>query len=274
MKTLFLGLLASILFFSSAQPTYALFGQKQARAEAERRANEAEQRANEATSELSEVKTKAAADQKTAQDEIREWEAAFVVVIVGTAAIVWYVFTFCRTVVVRSPAHEIVAKFVVIDAANVVRSSQGDPPSLLRLIGLLVELEKQKFTYKCFFDANTMYVLKESGLLDEAKAYRELLRDFYDVFIEVPGKTRADDFILDYAHKHGTPIISNDQYRDFAKKYAWIENSSGRRVPFKAHSSTVQLVSLDMEAKVPASLSPALNEYCTMLRSASAKQLQ
>ena len=105
-------------------------------------------------------------------------EYALAAVIVLVAGMGWYIYTHPRTNVVRSPAHEIVTKFVVIDAANVVRSSQGEPPSLLRLIGLLLELQKQKYTYKCFFDANTMYVLKESGLLDEAKAYRELLRDF------------------------------------------------------------------------------------------------
>ena len=263
----FTAIFGLILLVSPVRSSYALWGQKEARAKAEARADRAE-------TELKEVKQRAAAAQKKDQDDIQTMEFELAAVVVLALGGIWYFHTFRRTVVVRSPAHDIVTQFVVIDAANVVRSSQGEPPSLLRLIGLLMELEKQKYTYKCFFDANTMFVLEKSGLLDEANAYRALLRDFHDVFIEVPGKTRADDSILDYAHKHGTPIISNDRYRDYATKYPWIENSSNRRVSFKAHSGTVHLSSIGMEASVPNNLGHALDEYCTMLKTASVGRLQ
>ena len=194
MKKLLLPIFTLSVFLLIVPSSYALFGQKRARALAEEKAR------------------RAILEKQRVQNELLVVGGILVVVIIvavvkinnpkAIPAIIQEV------VVVRTPAHEIVANSVVIDATNVVRSSQGDPPCLLRLIGLLLELENRRYTYKCFFDANTGYVLEESGQREQAKAYRELLRDYYNIFIEVPGRTRADDFILDYAHSHGTPIIS------------------------------------------------------------------
>jgi hypothetical protein len=159
-------------------------------------------------------------------------------------------------VIVRSPAHELVADSVVIDGKNVLHGSSADQnPSLLNLLGLLLELQNRHCAFKCFFDANTFYTLKEAGQT-EAYAYRRLCHDFPDLFIEVPGGNRADDYILDYAHSHGAPIISNDRYRDFQEKYVWLTDAR-RRVSFVVHSGIMQIVPLGIQAAIPDELAAA-----------------
>jgi len=172
-----------------------------------------------------------------------------------------------KQVVVRTPAHEIVADSFVIDAKNVVHgSSQGQLPSLLILVGLLLDLHKRNISYKCFFDANTYYAFKDAQRLDDGRAYRALCREFRDHFIEVPGGNRADDLILDWAHRHGTPIITNDRYRDYFDKYSWLENGSKRRVSFAVHSGIIQIYPLGIEAPIPADLAAAVTELRNALK--------
>jgi len=160
-------------------------------------------------------------------------------------------------VIVRSPAHELAPDKVVIDATNVIYgSSSVQIPSLLNLLGLLLELQNRKCAFKCFFDACTFYKLKEN-IWDEGAAFATLCRDYPDVFVQVPGGTQADDFILDYAHSHGTPIISNDRYRDYVEKYSWLETDAKRRISFAVHSGNIQIVPLGIEAAIPVSLADA-----------------
>lgn len=169
--------------------------------------------------------------------------------------------------VVRTPAHKIVANSLVIDAKNVIHgSSQSQQPSLLILVGLLLDLHKRNITYKCFFDANTYYVFKDAQLLKEGQAYRELCRTFPDHFIEVPGGNRADDFILDWAHSRGSPIITNDRYRDYFEMYPWLENDSKRRVSFAVHSGIIQIYPLGIKAPIPSDLSKAVSELRNVLK--------
>src|ERR1039458_4624980 len=161
-------------------------------------------------------------------------------------------------VIVRSPAHELVPDTVVIDGKNVIYGSPSDQkPALLNLLGLLPELQKRNCAFKCFFDANTFYTLNEAGRKNEAYAYRRLCHDFPDMFIEVAGGNRADDYILDYAHSHGTPIISNDRYRDYEEKYGWLKTEINRRVSFVVHSGMIQIVPLGIQADIPQDLNAA-----------------
>jgi hypothetical protein len=155
-------------------------------------------------------------------------------------------------VIVRSPAHELVTDILVIDGLNVIYGLPTDQkPSLPNLLGLLLELQKRNCAFKCFFDASTFYTLINSGRKNEAYAYRRFCHDFPDIFIEVPGGTRADDFILDYAHSHGTPIISNDRYRDYEEKYEWLKTETNRRVSFVMYSGLIQIVPLGIQADIP-----------------------
>jgi hypothetical protein len=146
---------------------------------------------------------------------------------------------------------------VVIDGQNVMYGSSNDQrASLLNVLGLTIELNQRRIAFKCFFDANTFHTLMSVGKKSEAYAYRRLCYDFPDQFIEVPGHNRADDFLLDYAHSSGDPIISNDQYRDFATQYGWVTNS-GRRASFLIHSGMMQIVGLGIRARIPLYLTGA-----------------
>ena len=172
-----------------------------------------------------------------------------------------------KQVVLRTPAHEIVARSFVIDATNVVfGTTKGQSPSLLILIGLLLDLHRFNLSYKCFCDANTHYIFKDANRYKEAVEYRALCRDFPDHFIEVPGGNRADDFILDWAHSHGTVIIANDIYRDYFDKYSWLENDMNRRVSFVEHNGVIQIYPLGIQARIPTDLATAVSELRNALK--------
>jgi hypothetical protein len=164
-------------------------------------------------------------------------------------------FTMPQTV--GSSGNKPAVKSVVIDGQNVMYGSPTDQKvSLLNLLGLLIELNNCKTQFKCFFDANTFFTLLNAGKKTEAYAYRRLCHDFPDIFIEVPGHSRADDFLLDFVNKGDATIISNDQYRDFSDKYRWLTDYN-RRASFLVHSGIMQIVNLGIRANIPAKLSDA-----------------
>ena len=122
---------------------------------------------------------------------------------------------------------------------------------------MVAELQNRQCAFICFFDANTIYTLEKAKKTDEADIFDGLCHDFPDLFIEVSGGTRADDYILDYAHSHGTPIISKDRFRDFEEKYPWLKSNSLRRVPFVIYSGTLQIVPMGIQAAIPTDLAAA-----------------
>lgn len=251
MKSKLLLALAAIVFLSCAQPSYALFGQKRARAEAEEKARQALE------------------EKQTTQEELYVLGIVLIIVVIVALIKINSINatpqTIQQVVNVHTPAHDIVAKSVVIDGTNVAGQSDGNPTSLLRLLGVVTALEKQKYTYKCYFDASTFSMLKKCELDHHARAYRDLLVKYPAIFVEVPGRTQADHAILDYAHHYGTPIISNDQFREFKDRYQWLEDSAKWRVPFVVHPTMVQLYRLGLHVEVPVSLKTVLNTFDELL---------
>lgn len=165
-----------------------------------------------------------------------------------------------QVVVVRSPAHSINHESYCIDGLNVIRSfSPYQPPSLQILLTLLVALRARGWTFKCFFDNNTFHVFRDAKLHPQARLYTDLCREFPDSFVEVPTRNRADDYILDYAHTHGTPIISNDLFRDYIATYPWIETDSARRISGVCHSDIVQIYPLGIQAPLLSDLATAVS---------------
>lgn len=157
---------------------------------------------------------------------------------------------------IKKPAIKPVEQ-VAIDGQNVMYGSPNDQKvSLLNLLGLVADLNERGITFKCFFDANTFFTLMKANRKDEAYTYRRLCHDYADQFIEVPGRNRADDFLLDYVSRSGEVIISNDQYRDFSNKYSWLGDSQ-RRVSFLIHSGIMQIVGLGIRANIPNNLTEA-----------------
>ncbi len=107
-----------------------------------------------------------------------------------------------------------------IDATNICH--WGKEMSLQVLLQLLLEIKRKKQTFFCIFDANTSYYIPDN----EKKIYKKLL-EHTDRFYQVSGGKRADDFILELAHRHGSAVISNDNYSDPKySKYKWKEREA------------------------------------------------
>jgi hypothetical protein len=108
---------------------------------------------------------------------------------------------------------------LVLDGLNICHwASQGEP-DLRILLALALELTHRKLPFLTFFDANTPHVLGDGG---SGSVYRKLIGDRSGIFVEVPGRMRADEFILQHANDDNDHVISNDQYRDFADRYPWV----------------------------------------------------
>ncbi|MEZ4887877.1 MAG: hypothetical protein R3E32_24330 [Chitinophagales bacterium] len=112
-----------------------------------------------------------------------------------------------------TPAPE--ASTYFIDATNICH--WGKEMSLQALLQLLLEIKRKKQSFFCIFDANTSYYIPDN----EKKIYKKIL-EHTDYFYQVSGGKRADDFILELADRHGSAVISNDNYSDpkYAK-YKW-----------------------------------------------------
>ncbi|MGB1242671.1 MAG: hypothetical protein ACPG49_09120, partial [Chitinophagales bacterium] len=107
-----------------------------------------------------------------------------------------------------------------VDATNICH--WGKEMSLQVLMQLLLEIKRKKQTFFCIFDANTSYYIPDN----EKKIYKKLL-EHTDRFYQVSGGKRADDFILELADRHGSAVISNDNYSDPKySKYKWKEREA------------------------------------------------
>jgi hypothetical protein len=105
-------------------------------------------------------------------------------------------------------------------------------------------------SFTCFFDANTHHHLREGGDGDgEHELYRRLLAGAPDSFVEVPGRIRADEFILQRAHEDQCPIISNDQFREYAGKYPWLSDSR-RLIKFVVSRERIAIPQMSIDCRL------------------------
>ena len=160
--------------------------------------------------------------------------------------------------VMRTPAHDLTTDKLVVDGLNVIYGyGSNQKPNLLNLLALLTELQKGGYKFKCYFDPGTYYTLNRANK-KHALAYRRLVRDYPQYFIEVPVHNKADGFILDYAHNQGAAIISNDRFRDYEEKYTWIATDAKRRVAFINDTTMLQVLPLGVQATIPSELESAV----------------
>ena len=144
---------------------------------------------------------------------------------------------------------------VVVDGLNVIFSSYGRVgPSLLRLLGMLLELEKNGFDFKCYFDSSTYWVLFTKGHLVEAKFFNRLCRTFPSKFVVVPGGSKADDYLLEFANRYNCRVISNDRFRDYFDKFSWLTNPGIRLNSFVTQKTCIEIPGLQIEAPIPQSI--------------------
>jgi len=148
-------------------------------------------------------------------------------------------------------------RYYLVDGLNVCNWQKT--PSLAPLLTLLIELKRQGHAFLCIFDANTRFVLEELGERDK---YEQLIQK-YDCLGEVPGGTRADDFLLFRAHKMGEAIISNDQYREpkYRDRYKWLRSVSPRLCKGIVLGEFLSLPELDIHARVRDSLPSIIKEF-------------
>ena len=229
----------------------------------------------------------AARDRNVAQKRARHLNQLLIVVgLAGTGAIVYFIKTrkviqqvvknevveqivkkeiVHKVEVVRSPAHDLVADAVLIDGTNVLYASPNPTPSLLHLLGLLLQLQKSGTKFECIFDASTVYKLKELAGQKHSDGFNRLCQEYPDIFYTVPAGNQADDYLLDDAHRTGQPIISNDRFLEFADKYEWLKSDSKRRVSFSIHGGIIQVVPMGIHAAIPTNLDAAIGALCAGL---------
>ena len=111
----------------------------------------------------------------------------------------------------------------VIDGTNVVLLHGRAHPELRYVLALCAYLEAEGAEVVCYFDANISYLLKESRG-DQLAVFEQLVLDpwWSERLQVVPSGTDADEWILKRAKADGALVISNDKYRDRARKNRWI----------------------------------------------------
>jgi len=121
----------------------------------------------------------------------------------------------------------------VIDGANVARecnhgSNGGSIANFRKLFEKLHIFQINNYITLC--DRSLNYTI------DDKKTYRELVDK--GKIVETPGGTEADHFILKYAKKNDSFIISNDLFREFESIFGkhWIRE---KRISFKIINDTL-----------------------------------
>lgn len=137
---------------------------------------------------------------------------------------------------------------IFIDGSNVCQWEK--PATFTILLTLLVELRKQCKPFLCMFDANTRYILAEQGLPDDRGVYEQLLKEFPKFFSEVPGRTRADDFLLKRADTSGGNIISNDQFKSYQPRYKWLLSEPERIIRGTVVGEYLTIPELEIDALI------------------------
>ncbi|PCJ76311.1 MAG: hypothetical protein COA53_03420 [Rhodobacteraceae bacterium] len=117
------------------------------------------------------------------------------------------------------------AKTVIIDGSNIYHFGHENELDAQPLGGIAYQLRIEGYRVVCFFDANIFYTLSEHGAFPSSQKHSvALLEDIFglrrDEIYVVPSRVQADKYVLD-SLKH-LPIsfaVTNDQFRDYAKKY-------------------------------------------------------
>lgn len=111
----------------------------------------------------------------------------------------------------------------VIDGTNLVLLHGRAHPELRYVLALCTYLADRGADPVCYFDANIRYILGDSGG-DQLAVFEQLEATpwWSDALQVVPSGTDADAWILQRAKADGARVISNDKYRDRARKNRWI----------------------------------------------------
>jgi hypothetical protein len=120
-----------------------------------------------------------------------------------------------------------VNRSVLVDGSNVAwagsKRNNGDKPHAVNIVDYLTELGHKDIL----------------AISDAALRHQIVDKDVYDRLLkdgkiqEAPAKTDADSFIINYAKEKSAVIITNDTFRDWKEKDAWVKNNIDKiRRPF------------------------------------------
>ncbi len=161
----------------------------------------------------------------------------------------------------------------VIDGSNVCRSYQclNGLSSLAPLLTLTLTLVKHRAQFRCVFDANERYVLgKNSAEPGSCLIYENLLRSLPQFFVEVPGATDADDYILSTADRDQLPIISNDRYNKLDEhhqnQYPWLQFNTKRILKGAVNDDCLVIEQLEINTPLNYNLNQIFDELSDRLR--------
>ncbi len=137
----------------------------------------------------------------------------------------------------------------LIDGLNLMRLAPDRVVRLDNLLALVHELESRDYTFHCIFDANTRFLLFETGP-DEEAIFLQLLAST-EKYSVVTGGLRADDPLLSLCKYTGHRIISGDRYRrEVREKHSWLTDED--RWLIKPHLAGDMMIvdELDIVAEV------------------------
>ena len=117
------------------------------------------------------------------------------------------------------------AKTVIFDGSNIYHFGHDNELDAQLLGALAHQLRAEGYRIVCFFDANIFHRLVEHGAFPSDQRHSmAMLDDIFGLRLDeiyvVPKGVQADKYVLN-SLKH-LPIsfaVTNDQYRDYAKKY-------------------------------------------------------
>jgi Zc3h12a-like ribonuclease protein len=117
------------------------------------------------------------------------------------------------------------AKTAIFDGSNIYHFGHDNGLDAQPLGEIAHQLRTQGYRIVCFFDANIFYTLNEHGaFLSDQQHSLAMLEDIFglrtDEFYVVPSGVQADKYILEsLKHLPISFVVTNDRYRDYAKKY-------------------------------------------------------
>lgn len=132
---------------------------------------------------------------------------------------------------------------IYVDGSNVAYNSSNrddrQKPKLKHIKDLADELIKMRFMeIRVIADASLRHKLEDKEKLDDLKKVVK--------YMEAPANTTADEFLLECLKKEKCYLVSNDTYKDWKVKDAWVaENVDGLRIPFMIDNGKVTLSGVD-----------------------------
>ena len=128
------------------------------------------------------------------------------------------------------------------------------------LLSILKHIRQCGGSFKCMFDANTYYQLRDKGSPRAEDFYNKLLHALPNYFFKATGGISADDFILMDADKNRYPIITNDRFDDYAKKYPWIREEQERLIKGRLFGEDIMIPKLDINIPLRRDLKTMVDE--------------